>query len=38
MAVKAAVFDVGVTLLDETALWESAADGSLDELPQALGA
>jgi hypothetical protein len=26
VAVKAAVFHVGETLLDETALWESAAD------------
>ena len=28
MAVKAIVFDVGETLLDETALWESAADAA----------
>ena len=28
MAVKAVVFDVGETLLDETALWESAADAA----------
>jgi FMN phosphatase YigB (HAD superfamily) len=28
VAVKAAVFDVGETLLDETALWESAADAA----------
>lgn len=28
MAVKAVVFDIGETLLDETALWESAADAA----------
>ena len=28
MAVKAVVFDLGETLLDETALWESAADAA----------
>jgi FMN phosphatase YigB (HAD superfamily) len=28
VAVKAVVFDVGETLLDETALWESAADAA----------
>jgi hypothetical protein len=38
VAVKATVFDVGEMRLDETALWESAADGSLDELPQVVGA
>jgi len=28
MAVRAVVFDIGETLLDETALWESAADAA----------
>src|SRR5439155_4905481 len=28
VALKAVVFDVGETLLDETALWESAADAA----------
>ena len=47
MAVKAVVFDVGETLIDESGTWERAADaagvphftlmGVLGGLPEALG-